>query len=260
MAVSSAKICRIIFQIICTQAILSNGTRKLLWFEISTMLIAVLRNKFIVSFSISFGTLSFPVNSAQRLARGMRIVATRGTMETCEASQCRRGDLQVRSYEWQRASWLSAENNTTQRRVVSVRNLQAIAQLLPRARNASQMCACARAFYCKKPAENSIDYCWRLAPADPPSCTGQPERARTRVKSFFSVLIGFRETRDVRGERDNARKNATCMQARKTTHDLGGQRRDVDRTQSVEESEWQRTGTNGESASMVWPTLRSRTA
>jgi len=57
------------------------------------------------------------------------------------------------------------------------------------------------------------------------------------VKSFFSVLIGFRETRDVRGERDNARKNATCMQARKTTHDLGGQRRDVDRTQSVEESE-----------------------
>jgi len=78
---------------------LSNGTRKLLWFEISTMLIAVLRNKFIVSFSTSFGTLSFPANSAQRPARGMRIVATRGTMETCEASQCRRGDLQVRSYE-----------------------------------------------------------------------------------------------------------------------------------------------------------------
>ena len=38
----------------------SNSTRKLLWFEISKMLIAVLKNKFSVLFIIIFGTLSFP--------------------------------------------------------------------------------------------------------------------------------------------------------------------------------------------------------
>ena len=46
-----------------TEAILSNSTRKLLWFEIVKMPIAVSRNKFIVSFSIIFGALSFPVGS-----------------------------------------------------------------------------------------------------------------------------------------------------------------------------------------------------
>ena len=40
---------------------LSNSTRKLLWFEIAKMMIAVLQNKFIVSFIIIFGTLSFPI-------------------------------------------------------------------------------------------------------------------------------------------------------------------------------------------------------
>jgi len=39
------------------EAILSNSTRKLLWFEITKMLIAF-RNKFIVLFIIIFGTLS----------------------------------------------------------------------------------------------------------------------------------------------------------------------------------------------------------
>ena len=39
-----------IFRIKYTNAVLSNSTRKLLWFEISTMLIAVYKNKFIVSF------------------------------------------------------------------------------------------------------------------------------------------------------------------------------------------------------------------
>ena len=42
------------------------------------------------------------------------------------------------------------------------------------------------------------------------------------------------ETRELRGERDNARNNARCTQARKTTHvdgqRLDGQRQDVDRT------------------------------
>jgi len=31
-------------------------------------------------------------------------------------------------------------------------------------------------------------------------------------------------------EKDNARNNARCMQARKTTHGLNGQHQDVDRT------------------------------
>ena len=38
------------------------------------------------------------------------------------------------------------------------------------------------------------------------------------------------ETRELSGERDNARNNARWMQARKTTHGLDGQHQDVDRT------------------------------
>jgi len=38
------------------------------------------------------------------------------------------------------------------------------------------------------------------------------------------------ETRELPGERDNARNNVRCTQARKTTHGLGGQHQDVDRT------------------------------
>jgi len=46
-----------ILQMKYTETILSNSTRKLLWFEIARMLIALLRNKFIVSFITIFGTL-----------------------------------------------------------------------------------------------------------------------------------------------------------------------------------------------------------
>ena len=49
-----------IFQIKYTEAILSNSARKLLWLETTKMLIADLKNKFIVLFIIIFGTLSFP--------------------------------------------------------------------------------------------------------------------------------------------------------------------------------------------------------
>ena len=49
-----------VFQIKYAEAILSNSTRKLLWFEVSKTLIAVLRNKFIVLFIVIFDTLSFP--------------------------------------------------------------------------------------------------------------------------------------------------------------------------------------------------------
>ena len=45
LAISNAVIQMHFFQIQYTEAILSNSTRKLLWFEISKMLIAVLENK-----------------------------------------------------------------------------------------------------------------------------------------------------------------------------------------------------------------------
>ena len=60
LAVSSAKIQIYFFQIKYTAALLPSSTRKLLWFEITKMLIAVFLNKFIVSFIIIFGTFSLP--------------------------------------------------------------------------------------------------------------------------------------------------------------------------------------------------------
>ena len=39
-----------------------------------------------------------------------------------------------------------------------------------------------------------------------------------------------KKTRALPGERDNARNNARCTQARKATHGLDGQSQDVDRT------------------------------
>jgi len=51
---------RYIFQIKYSEAILSNSTRKLSWFEITKMLIAV-KSKFLVSFIIIFGPFSFSV-------------------------------------------------------------------------------------------------------------------------------------------------------------------------------------------------------
>jgi len=57
-----------------------------------------------------------------------------------------------------------------------------------------------------------------------------------RQNKEASILWSHREeTRELPGERDNARNNARCTQARKTTHGLDGQHQDVDRT-SVEES------------------------
>jgi len=40
----------------------------------------------------------------------------------------------------------------------------------------------------------------------------------------------LRATRELRGERDDARNNARCTKARKATHGLDGQHQDVDRT------------------------------
>jgi len=39
-----------------------------------------------------------------------------------------------------------------------------------------------------------------------------------------------KKTRELPGERDNARNNARCTKARKATHGLDGQHQDVDRT------------------------------
>jgi len=39
-----------------------------------------------------------------------------------------------------------------------------------------------------------------------------------------------KETRELPGDRDNARNNARCTKARMTTHGLDGQHHDVDRT------------------------------
>ena len=59
--------CKYIFRVKYTTAISSNDTRKLLWFDFTKMTIAVSRNKFIVSFSIIFGT-SVGMMSVARLA------------------------------------------------------------------------------------------------------------------------------------------------------------------------------------------------
>jgi len=56
LVISNAKI-QVFFQIKYTEAILSSNTRKLLWFEITKMLIAFKKIKFIVSFITVFGTL-----------------------------------------------------------------------------------------------------------------------------------------------------------------------------------------------------------
>ena len=55
-------------------------------------------------------------------------------------------------------------------------------------------------------------------------------RHRHQSKEAGILWSHHEETRELRGERDNARNNARCTQARKTTHGLDGQRQDVDRT------------------------------
>jgi len=54
---------------------------------------------------------------------------------------------------------------------------------------------------------------------------------RYRQSKEASILLSHREeTRELPRERGNARNNARCTQARKTTHGLDGQHQDVDRT------------------------------
>jgi len=60
------------------------------------------------------------------------------------------------------------------------------------------------------------------------------------------------ETRELPGERDNARNNARCRQARKTTHSLDGHQ-DVDRTHHgrVNQNDRGQLEINGESTFTV---------
>jgi len=52
--------------------------------------------------------------------------------------------------------------------------------------------------------------------------------ALANISSLQVVL--YVQTRELPRERDNARNNARCTQARKTTHGLDGQHQDMDRT------------------------------
>ena len=65
-----------IFQIKYTEAILSNSTRRLLRFEITSVLIAVFEKLIdVVLFLVIFGTFSFPISSPGPTIEGrMRIV------------------------------------------------------------------------------------------------------------------------------------------------------------------------------------------
>jgi len=67
-----------IFQIKYTEAIfLSNSTRKLLWFEIGKMLIAVLQNKLIVRFIEKiFGAHSFAITHRARVLQRLQFAIT----------------------------------------------------------------------------------------------------------------------------------------------------------------------------------------
>jgi len=50
------------------------------------------------------------------------------------------------------------------------------------------------------------------------------------ITKYFPATTCIKETRELPGERDNAKNNARCTPARKTTYSLDGQHQDVDRT------------------------------
>ena len=64
---------------------------------------------------------------------------------------------------------------------------------------------------------------------EPRTTLSKDGTVRHRQNKEASILWSER-TRELPGERDNARNNARCTQARKATHGLGGQHQDVDRT------------------------------
>ena len=53
-------------------------------------------------------------------------------------------------------------------------------------------------------------------------------RVEARKLAYYGHTM--RKQRELPGERDSARNNARCTKARKATHGLDGQHKDVDRT------------------------------
>jgi len=56
------------------------------------------------------------------------------------------------------------------------------------------------------------------------------KRKRRQSKEASILWSHHEETRELPGERDNARNSARCTQVRKTTYGLDGLHQDVDRT------------------------------
>jgi len=65
------------------------------------------------------------------------------------------------------------------------------------------------------------------------SCSKEGTIKDCQSKEASILWSHHEETRELPGERDNARNNARCTQARKTTHSLDGQRQDMDKTRHV---------------------------
>jgi len=56
------------------------------------------------------------------------------------------------------------------------------------------------------------------------------DTVKARKLVYYGHWSHHEETRELPGERDNARNNARCTQAGKATHGLDGQHQDMDRT------------------------------
>ena len=56
------------------------------------------------------------------------------------------------------------------------------------------------------------------------------DTAKAKQLAYYGRTVDDKDRRELSGEKDNARNNARCTQARKTTHCLDRQHQDVDRT------------------------------
>jgi len=62
------------------------------------------------------------------------------------------------------------------------------------------------------------------------------DTVKARKLAYYGDTV-HEETRELPGERDNARNNARCTKARKTTHGLDGQHQDVDVEETIRMTE-----------------------
>jgi len=63
------------------------------------------------------------------------------------------------------------------------------------------------------------------------------DTVKARKLAYYGYAMRKQGSWELPGERDNARNNARCTQARKATHGLGGQHQDMDRTPWKSQSE-----------------------